>query len=60
MSSTTTQFTRLPSNVTPVNYSLELQPDLNTFTFTGKAVIDVKVFLFNAKIFKNEKIKYLL
>jgi len=33
----------LPKNVVPVNYVLELQPDLKNFTFSGKVVIDVNV-----------------
>ena len=36
-------FTRLPKNVLPVNYALELQPDIAKFTFKGRAVIDVNV-----------------
>lgn len=38
-----TEFVRLPNNVTPVNYALELQPDIQNFTFTGRVVVDVKV-----------------
>jgi len=38
-----TEFSRLPKNVVPVNYVLELQPDLKNFTFSGKVVIDVNV-----------------
>lgn len=41
--SLTTEFTRLPSNVSPVNYDLELQPNLKDFTFTGRVVVDLKV-----------------
>ena len=37
------QFERLPTDVTPVNYKLELQPDLEAFTFTGKLDITAKV-----------------
>ena len=32
---------RLPTNVTPVHYSLTLAPDLKTATFTGQEKIDV-------------------
>jgi hypothetical protein len=39
----TTQFTRLPSNVLPVNYNLELTPNISNFTFQGRVVIDVNV-----------------
>ncbi len=38
-----TQFERLPKNVIPVNYDLELEPDLKNFTFNGRAVVDVQV-----------------
>ncbi|RNA09032.1 puromycin-sensitive aminopeptidase-like [Brachionus plicatilis] len=38
-----TEFVRLPKNVLPVNYTLELQPDFTNFTFTGRVDIDVKV-----------------
>ena len=34
---------RLPNNVIPVNYDLELEPDLKNFTFKGRAIIDVDV-----------------
>jgi len=40
---TATPFERLPSTVIPVNYDLELTPNLTTFKFDGKVVIDVKV-----------------
>jgi aminopeptidase N len=33
----------LPSSVVPVHYTLELTPDLDTFTFSGHEVIDVVV-----------------
>ena len=36
-------FERLPTNVTPKNYQLTLQPNLTEFTFTGKEVVDVEV-----------------
>ena len=38
-----TEFIRLPKSVTPVNYTLELQPNLSDFTFAGKVTIDVNV-----------------
>ena len=34
---------RLPANVRPVQYSIELTPDLNSFTFTGRETITVHV-----------------
>jgi puromycin-sensitive aminopeptidase len=36
-------FVRLPTNVVPVNYALELKPDLEKFTFLGKVDITLKV-----------------
>jgi hypothetical protein len=43
-----THFERLPKTVIPVNYDLELEPDLKNFTFKGRAIIDVDVkILFN-------------
>ena len=38
-----TQFTRLPSNVVPVNYALELTPNIKEFKFDGRVAIDVQV-----------------
>ena len=43
MSQTEKQFERLPSDVLPVNYKVEIQPDLNAFTFKGKLEITAKV-----------------
>jgi puromycin-sensitive aminopeptidase len=34
---------RLPANVQPVRYAIELTPDLELFTFTGSEVIEVQV-----------------
>lgn len=34
---------RLPTNVVPVHYTLKLEPDLKTATFTGTAKIDVNI-----------------
>src|SRR5688572_8290846 len=34
---------RLPTDVTPTRYTLELAPDLEAFTFAGVAAIDVEV-----------------
>jgi hypothetical protein len=34
---------RLPNNVIPVNYDLELEPDLKDFIFKGRVTIDVDV-----------------
>jgi hypothetical protein len=36
-------FERLPTDVVPVNYKVELRPDLKAFTFQGKLEITVKV-----------------
>ena len=36
-------FERLPSDVVPVNYKLELRPDLAAFTFQGKLDLTAKV-----------------
>lgn len=52
-STTTTQFTRLPQNVVPVNYALELQPDLKTFTFKGRSIVDVNVTSETNKVLLN-------
>ena len=37
------KFERLPTNVGPVNYRVELHPNLNVFTFQGKLEITAKV-----------------
>jgi len=37
------EFVRLSKAVTPVNYTLELRPDLTTFTFDGCIVIDLNI-----------------
>ena len=37
-------FERLPAKVIPVNYALQLTPDLQQFTFAGTVSIDVQVF----------------
>ena len=36
-------FERLPTNVLPINYKVELRPDLKTFTFKGDLEITAKV-----------------
>lgn len=36
-------FERLPTDVIPRNYAVELQPDLKKFIFTGKLAITVEV-----------------
>ena len=36
-------FERLPTDVVPTNYKLELQPDLKEFKFSGKLEITVDV-----------------
>ena len=42
-------FVRLPTKVVPRNYALELQPDLQKFTFSGK--LDITVEVINATLF---------
>ena len=37
------KFERLPTNVVPVNYRVELHPNLDVFTFKGKLEITAKV-----------------
>ncbi|XP_030829988.1 puromycin-sensitive aminopeptidase [Strongylocentrotus purpuratus] len=39
----TKPFERLPTSVIPVNYKIQLQPDLQKFTFAGKETISVQV-----------------
>ena len=39
-------FSRLPTDVIPVNYNLWLKPCLDTFVFDGKQVVNVQVSLF--------------
>ena len=36
-------FERLPTDVVPVNYKVELRPDLKAFTFQGQLEITAKV-----------------
>jgi hypothetical protein len=43
--SQTSNFERLPKDVTPINYDIELEPDLKEFTFKGHAIIDVQVII---------------
>ncbi len=40
---TKTKSVRLPSHITPVRYNLTLKPDLESFTFWGKEVIDIVI-----------------
>ena len=37
------EFCRLPSDIVPVHYALELKPNLTEFVFSGREVIDIKV-----------------
>ncbi len=37
------EFVRLSKTVTPVNYTVELKPDLEKFTFDGQIIIEVNV-----------------
>ena len=47
-------FTRLPTNVVPRNYALELKPDLEKFTFDGKLDITIEVsYQSSVKFFVN-------
>lgn len=41
--SNSTQFSRLPSNVVPVHYDLEIKPNLEKFTFEGKVAVNFEV-----------------
>ena len=36
-------FERLQKSVIPINYDLEITPDLRNFTFKAKVIIEVKV-----------------
>lgn len=37
------EFKRLPTNVLPTHYHLELQPNLESFVFDGKTSVEIKV-----------------
>ena len=52
------QFERLPTDVVPVNYKVELQPDLEKFSFDGRLDITAKVAV--TKDFQIYKINYSL
>ena len=46
---TTMEFSRLPTNVTPMNYDLKLTPSFETFTFEGHQSVDIIVsFIFSS------------
>ena len=46
---TTMEFSRLPTNVTPMNYDLTLTPSFETFTFEGQQSVDIIVsFIFSS------------
>ena len=38
-------FERLPVDVVPINYKVELKPDLEAFTFEGELEVTVKVMM---------------
>ena len=42
-------FERLPTNVIPRNYKVELAPDLKAFTFSGKLEVELEVRSFNGE-----------
>ena len=44
---------RLPRHVVPSHYDIQLEPDLETFTFTGSVGIDVDVITATSKISLN-------
>nr|CAB3264421.1 puromycin-sensitive aminopeptidase-like [Phallusia mammillata] len=46
-------FSRLPTNVTPLNYNLWLKPCLSSFVFDGKQAVKVKVSSATPKIVLN-------
>jgi puromycin-sensitive aminopeptidase len=52
-STTAVEFSRLPSNVKPVNYVLTFKPNFETFQFDGSMVVDVKVITQTDKIVLN-------
>ena len=43
MSAEKKPFSRLPTNVIPLNYAIELKPDLEKFTFAGRVSITLQV-----------------
>ncbi|XP_064466191.1 puromycin-sensitive aminopeptidase-like isoform X2 [Ornithodoros turicata] len=46
-------FERLPKNVVPLNYKLEIKPDLKNFVFDGKSVVQVRVVQPTSKVTLN-------
>lgn len=53
-------FKRLPANIVPKHYVLELKPDLQKFTFAGKTSVKIQVsfFFYKIKYFSNHVFLY--
>jgi len=43
MKNNTTKSVRLPNHISPVSYNLTIQPDLESFTFSGNEIIKINV-----------------
>ena len=50
---TTMKFSRLPTNVTPVNYDITLTPSFETFTFEGHQSVDLCVSFSLVKLLRD-------